>query len=98
MVQITSAMSIAKMVGSNRVVLGNGIIHVTGDAKLAPEEEKDLRRKLVQKAEVTLHVRGKDLHCECEEQDLYAAIDLPVELVGQQIDRRVQVLFLALAM
>ena len=43
-------MSIAKMVGSNRVVLGNGIIHVTGDAKLAPEEEKDLRRKLVQKA------------------------------------------------
>ena len=50
MVQITSAMSIAKMVGSNRVVLGNGIIHVTGDAKLAPQEEKDLRRKLVQKA------------------------------------------------
>jgi hypothetical protein len=43
-------MSIAKMVGSNRVVLGSGIIHVTGDAKLALEEEKDLRRKLVQKA------------------------------------------------
>ena len=41
MVQITSAMSIAKMVGSNRVVLGHGIVHVTGDAKLAPEEEKD---------------------------------------------------------
>ncbi len=50
MVQITSAMSIAKMVGSNRVVLGHGIVHVTGDAKLAPEEEKNLRRKLVQKA------------------------------------------------
>jgi len=49
-VQITSAMSIAKMVGSNRVVLGHGIVHVTGDAKLAPEEEKALRRKLVQKA------------------------------------------------
>jgi glycine reductase complex component B subunit gamma len=49
-VQITSAMSIAKMVGSNRVVLGHGIVHITGDAKLAPEEEKDLRRKLVQKA------------------------------------------------
>jgi betaine reductase len=48
-VQITSAMSIAKMVGSNRVVLGHGIVHVTGDAKLAPEEEKELRRKLVQK-------------------------------------------------
>jgi hypothetical protein len=41
-VQITSAMSIAKMVGSNRIVLGHGIVHVTGDAKLAPEEEKRL--------------------------------------------------------
>lgn len=50
MVQITSALSIAKMVGSNRVVLGHGIVHVTGDAKLAPEEEKELRRKLVRKA------------------------------------------------
>jgi len=49
-VQITSAMPIAKMVGSNRVVLGNGIVHVTGDAKLSRDEEKDLRRKLVQKA------------------------------------------------
>jgi hypothetical protein len=38
------------MVGSNRVVLGNGIVHVTGDAKLPPEEEKKLRRELVQKA------------------------------------------------
>jgi glycine reductase complex component B subunit gamma len=49
-VQITSALPIAKMVGSNRVVLGNGIVHVTGDAKLAPEDEKEVRRKLVQKA------------------------------------------------
>jgi hypothetical protein len=38
------------MVGSNRVVLGNGIVHVTGDAKLPSEEEKKLRRDLVQKA------------------------------------------------
>jgi hypothetical protein len=38
------------MVGSNRVVLGTGIIHVTGDAKLPPEDEKELRRKLVQQA------------------------------------------------
>jgi hypothetical protein len=49
-VQITSALPIAKMVGSNRVVLGNGIIHVTGDAKLPREEEKQLRQELVQKA------------------------------------------------
>jgi glycine reductase len=49
-VQITSALPIAKMVGSNRVVLGNGIVHVTGDAKLPPQDEKEVRRKLVQKA------------------------------------------------
>jgi betaine reductase len=49
-VQITSARPIAKMVGSNRVVLGTGIVHVTGDAKLPLEEEKELRRNLVQKA------------------------------------------------
>jgi glycine reductase len=49
-VQITSAVPIARMVGSNRVVLGTGIVHVTGDAKLPLEDEKELRRKLVQKA------------------------------------------------
>jgi glycine reductase len=49
-VQITSALPIAKMVGSNRVVLGNGIVHVTGDARLPPDDEKALRLKLMQKA------------------------------------------------
>jgi betaine reductase len=49
-VQITSAMPIAEMVGSNRRVLGNGIVHVVGDANVSPEEEKKLRRKLVEKA------------------------------------------------
>jgi hypothetical protein len=43
-------MPIAKMVGSNRIVLGNGIVHVTGAANLTGEEEKDLRRKLVEEA------------------------------------------------
>lgn len=38
------------MVGSNRVVLGTGIVHVTGDAKLPLAEEKELRRKLMQQA------------------------------------------------
>lgn len=50
MVQITSALPIAKMVGANRVVLGTGIVHVTGDAKLPLEDEKELRRKLVKQA------------------------------------------------
>ena len=48
--QITSALPIAKMVGSNRTVLGNGIVHVVGDAKLSPDEEKEVRRKLVREA------------------------------------------------
>jgi glycine reductase complex component B subunit gamma len=53
-VQITAALPIAKMVGSNRTVLGNGIVHVVGDANMSPEQEKEVRRKLVQKALETL--------------------------------------------
>jgi glycine reductase len=49
-VQITSALPVAKMVGSNRVVLGNGIVHVVGDANVSPEQEKEVRRHLVRKA------------------------------------------------
>ena len=41
--------------------------------------------KLKQKAEVTLHVPGKELHCECEDGDLYAAIDV----LADKLDRRV---------
>ena len=48
--QITAALPVAKMVGANRTVLGNGIVHVVGDAKLAPEKEKELRRKLIEQA------------------------------------------------
>ena len=43
--------------------------------------------KLRQKAEVTLHVRGKDLHCESEEGDLYAAIDLLADKLDRQVLR-----------
>lgn len=43
--------------------------------------------KLRQKAEATLHVRGKDLHCECEEEDLYAAIDLLADKLDRQVLR-----------
>jgi putative sigma-54 modulation protein len=41
--------------------------------------------KLRQKAEITLHVRGKDLHCECEQADLYAAIDLLADKLDRQL-------------
>lgn len=41
--------------------------------------------KLAQKAEVTLHVRGKDIHAECIDADLYAAIDLLVDKLDRQV-------------
>jgi len=43
--------------------------------------------KLRQKAEVTLHVPGRDLHCECENADLYAAIDLLADKLDRQVLR-----------
>lgn len=49
-VQITSAVPVARMVGANRVVLGNGIVHVVGASGLSPEAEKKLRRQLIEKA------------------------------------------------
>ena len=41
---------VAKMVGSNRVVQGQGIVHVLGDVDLPEPEEKELRRKTVLQA------------------------------------------------
>ena len=41
--------------------------------------------KLGQKAEVTLHVPGKDLHCESEAGDLYAAIDVLADKLDRQV-------------
>jgi putative sigma-54 modulation protein len=43
--------------------------------------------KTRQKAEVTLHVRGKDLHCESEQESLYAAIDLLADKLDRQVLR-----------
>ena len=47
-------MPVAKMVGSNRVVQGCGIVHVLGDPDLPPEEEKALRQNILQQALETL--------------------------------------------
>ncbi|MBE0594303.1 MAG: ribosome-associated translation inhibitor RaiA [Burkholderiaceae bacterium] len=41
--------------------------------------------KLIQKAEITLHVRGKDLFAECSDGDLYAAIDSLVDKLDRQV-------------
>lgn len=41
---------VAVMVGANRVVSAAGIIHPLGNAELSPDEEKALRRRIVEKA------------------------------------------------
>jgi putative sigma-54 modulation protein len=43
--------------------------------------------KLQQKAEVTLHVRGKDIFVESEEADLYAAIDSMTDKLDRQVQK-----------
>jgi len=58
-VQITSALSVAQMVGANRLVLGNGIVHVVGDAKVSAIEEKKVRRLLIEKALTALQLDDK---------------------------------------
>ena len=38
-----------------------------------------------QKAEINLHLRGKDLHCEATDNDLYAAIDALIDKLDRQV-------------
>jgi putative sigma-54 modulation protein len=41
--------------------------------------------KLVQKAEITVHVKGKDIHADSNDADLYAAIDKLVDKLDRQV-------------
>ena len=41
--------------------------------------------KLNHKVEVNLHARGKDIHCEAIELDMYAAIDALVDKLDRQV-------------
>lgn len=41
--------------------------------------------KLRQQAEITLHMRGKDVHVEAVHEDLYAAIDLLIDKLDRQV-------------
>jgi betaine reductase len=47
---VTSVVPVAKMVGANRVVQGNGIVHPLGQPDLPPEEEKKLRERILRQA------------------------------------------------
>lgn len=41
--------------------------------------------KLKQKADVTVHVRGRDIHVESEDDNLYAAIDSLADKLDRQV-------------
>lgn len=53
--------------------------HVTSTSVILSVE------KLVQKAEVTVHVRGKDIYVEADSEDLYAAIDAMIDKLDRQV-------------
>ena len=42
-------------------------------------------QKLRQKAEISVHLPGKDIHVESDDEDLYAAIDLMMDKLDRQI-------------
>lgn len=42
-------------------------------------------QKLQQKAEITLHVKGKDIYADAIDADLYAAIDLVTDKLDRQV-------------
>jgi len=41
--------------------------------------------KLIQKVEANIHVRGKDIHAQAEDNDMYAAIDGLADKLDRQV-------------
>jgi putative sigma-54 modulation protein len=41
--------------------------------------------KLVQKAEINIHLRGKEIHAQAADADLYAAIDILADKLDRQV-------------
>ncbi len=61
----------------------DNVIDITVTLAIDANTEKDKR----QRAEINLHMRGKDLHVESEAQDMYAAIDLLMDKLDRQVLR-----------
>jgi putative sigma-54 modulation protein len=59
------------------------VVDVTVLLSVRKLKEKELR----QKAEVTLHVKGKDIFVEQSDEDLYAAIDTLMDKLDRQVCR-----------
>ncbi len=61
----------------------DNVIDITVILAVDANTEKDKR----QRAEINMHMRGKDLHVESEAQDMYAAIDLLMDKLDRQVLR-----------
>jgi len=57
-----------------------GVTVILSVEKLAEKERR-------QHAEVTLHVKGKDIFAECASEDMYAAIDQLMDKLDRQVVR-----------
>jgi len=57
---ICSIIPVALMVGSNRIVRGNKIVNPLGNADLDPQDEKELRRAIVENALEALQTDVKE--------------------------------------
>ena len=57
------------------------------DVNVLQMGEKQKERERRQKAEVTLHVKGKDIYVEQPHEDLYAAIDQLMDKLDRQVCR-----------
>ena len=55
---VTAIPSVARSVGSTRIVLGEGIVNLLGNADLATDEERKLRREIVLRALEALATAG----------------------------------------
>ncbi len=47
--------------------------------------DANIEKEKRQRAEINVHMRGKDLHVESEAQDMYAAIDLLMDKLDRQV-------------
>jgi hypothetical protein len=45
---------VAQMIGSHRIVTGNGIVHPMGSADATPPAELELRRRILERAAAAL--------------------------------------------
>lgn len=52
---------------------------------LSVEKQKEKERR--QKAECSIHVKGRDIFCETSHEDLYAAIDALMDKLDRQVVR-----------